>query len=318
MATGTVRKERKLGRDLLDMPTVRAKWAAGAIGAEHAALIAAARTEDTAEVFDEWEPWLAEKAEQLELRGLKLCLQRWKLRVAPDADEPEKLERDRDAHVSTTFGGTVAADATLDPIRGATFKTVFDRIVEELFEADWAEAKERLGREPLVAELARTHAQRRADALVEMAVRAQMADTTNGARPRPLITVVTGLDALADGIAELWDQTPITASQLARLLATDPDLERFVYGTDQVPIAYNPRHRFFTGKLRRAIQVRDRTCTGHGCDHPAEHSDVDHIEPVDQGGLTTPDNGRVSCNPDNRARRHGRRHKGDPEEPNAP
>ena len=38
-------------------------------------------------------------------------------------------------------------------------------------EADKAEATERLGRRPLASELLRTPAQRRADALVEMAVR---------------------------------------------------------------------------------------------------------------------------------------------------
>jgi hypothetical protein len=124
--------------------------------------------------------------------------------------------------------------------------------------------------------------------------------------------VVGGLDALAGGLAELWNETPLTARQLARILATDPDLERYVYGPGQTPIAYNPRHRFFTGKLRQAIQVRDRHCTARGCDHPAEHCDIDHIQPHATGGTTRPDNGRVVCNPDNRARPHRRFH-GDPD-----
>ena len=81
-----------------------------------------------------------------------------------------------------------------------------------------------------------------------------------------------------------------------------------MYGPGQVPIAYNPRDRFFTGKLRTAIQVRDRHCTARGCDHPAEYCDVDHIEPVAAGGRTRPDNGRVACNPDNRARPRRRFH----------
>ena len=100
--------------------------------------------------------------------------------------------------------------------------------------------------------------------------------------------------------------------QLARILESDPDLERYVYGPGQVPIAYNERHRFFTGKLRRAIQVRDRHCTARGCDRPAEYCDIDHIEAVNDGGRTRPDNGRVACNPDNRARPHRRFH-GDPD-----
>lgn len=258
-------RQLKLGRALAQMPTVDRRWARGELGAEHARLIASARTEDIAAVFDEWEPWLAQQGLDLDHRGPTKAIQRWKLAADPDTDEPERAERDRDAHVSTTFDGNV-----------------------------------------------------RADAVVEMAIRAEMTDTPTSRRPRPLVTVVTGLDALADGLAELWDETPITARQLARILELDPDIERFVYGSGERPIAYNEKHRLFTGKLRRAIQVRDRTCTALGCDLPAERCDVDHIDPVQAGGRTEPANGRVSCNPDNRARARGRRHKGDPDVTNAP
>ncbi len=302
----------RLGRMLIEMPTVSKHWAAGEVGAEHAAIIASARTDETRDAFADSEPWLADRALELELRGLKVAITRWKLRADPDSDEPERRERDRDAHVSETFQGAVVIDAALDAVRGAAFKTVFDRLVDELFRADWAEAKERLGRDPAVHELTRTHAQRRADALVEMAVRAEMCTTPTARRPRPLVTVVTGLDSLADGLAELWNQTPITARQLARILAEDPDIERYVYGAGQQPIAYNERSRLYTGKLRRAIQVRDRHCTARGCDLPAERCDIDHIDPAANGGRTTPTNGRVACSSDNRARPH-RRFRNDPD-----
>ncbi len=302
----------RLGRVLVEMPTVSERWAAGDLGAEHAGAVSSVRTEDTRVAFGEWEGWLAQQAVDLDMRGLRKVLARWRLKVDPACEEPERIERDRDAHVSSTFQGTVIIDALLDAVRGSAFKTVFDGIVEELFKADWTEAKARLGRDPLVAELARTTAQRRADALVVMAERAHAADPSLAARLRPLVVVVTGLDALADGLAELWDETPLTARQLARILATDPDLERYVYGPGQVPIGYNERDRFFTGKLRRAIQVRDRHCTARGCHQPAERCDVDHIEPAAAGGTTHPANGRVACNPDNRARPR-RRFRGDPD-----
>ena len=302
----------KLGRVLIDMPGVSARWAAGDLGAEHASAIARVRTEGTREAFGEWEGWLAQQAVDLDMRGLRKVLARWRLQVDPDSREPDRIERDRDAHVSATFQGAVVIDAVLDAIGGAAFKTVFDGIVEELFKADWTQAKQKLGREPLSSELARTPAQRRADALVVMAQRAHVANPSAAARLRPLVVVVAGLDALAGGLAELWNETPLSARQLARILDTDPDLERYVYGPGQIPIAYNERHRFFTGKLRRAIQVRDRHCTARGCDRPAEYCDIDHIDPVTAGGRTRPDNGRVACNPDNRARPHRRFH-GDPD-----
>ena len=87
-----------------------------------------------------------------------------------------------------------------------------------------------------------------------------------------------------------------------------------VYGSGEVPIAYNERHRLYTGKLRRAIQVRDRHCTALGCDRDARFCDVDHIEPAAAGGRTHPGNGRVACGQDNRARPK-RRFAGDPDPP---
>ena len=312
MGDGSAGAALRVGRVLVEMPGVSARWAAGDLGAEQASAIAAVRTEDTGEVFGEWEGWLAQQALDLDMRGLRKVLQKWRLEVDPDAGEPERIERDRDVHVSATFQGAVVIDGILDAIGGAAFKTVFDGIVEELFKVDWAEAKDRLGRDPLSSELARTPAQRRADALVLMAQRAHVANPSAAARLRPLVIVVTGLEALAGGLAELWDETPLTARQLARILDQDPDLERYVYGPGEIPIAYNERDRFFTGTLRRAIQVRDRHCTARGCDRPAEYCDIDHIDPVADGGRTRPDNGRVACNPDNRARPRRRFH-GDPD-----
>jgi len=54
------------------------------------------------------------------------------------------------------------------------------RLEAEMFEADWAGAKERLGREPHLDEAGRTAPQRRADALVEMATRSK---SNPGRRP---------------------------------------------------------------------------------------------------------------------------------------
>src|SRR4029453_1572122 len=58
---------------------------------------------------------------------------------------------------------------------------------------DWADAKARLGREPRLHELGRTPGQRRADALVEMAVRSA-STPPHAKRPRPLFTLVIGAE----------------------------------------------------------------------------------------------------------------------------
>ena len=304
----------RLSRDLVFVPETAARWAAGDVDAERVRVVVSARTDRTQAAFDDSEGWLAEQATVLDLRGLRVVVKRWKLLVDPGSDEPERREADRDAHVSKTFQDTVVVDATLGPLGGEIFRTVFDDLVDELFKEDWAHARARLGREPSVLDLARTPAQRRADALVLMAERAHGVDPSSAVRTRPLLVVVAGLEALASGLAELWDGTPLSARQLAEVLRQDPDIERYVFGRGEVPIACNERHRLFTGKLRRAIQVRDRHCTALGCDRDARFCDVDHIEPVAAGGRTRPGNGRVACGQDNRARPR-RRFAGDPDPP---
>jgi hypothetical protein len=77
----------------------------------------------------------------------------------------------------------------LDPISGAVTYKSLKGIEDELFEKDWQEAKQRLGREPTVAELARTPTERRTDALVEMARRA-MAVAPRARLPEPSLTVL--------------------------------------------------------------------------------------------------------------------------------
>lgn len=52
-------------------------------------------------------------------------------------------------------------------------------------------------------------------------------------------------------------------------------------------------------RLRTALWFRDRTCTAHGCDAPAEHCDADHITPWPKGE-TTEENLQLLC------RRHHR------------
>jgi hypothetical protein len=46
---------------------------------------------------------------------------------------------------------------------------------------------------------------------------------------------------------------------------------------------------------RRLVWARDLTCTFPGCDHPAEHCDVDHTTPFGVDGVTHPGNTKALC-----------------------
>jgi 5-methylcytosine-specific restriction endonuclease McrA len=81
----------------------------------------------------------------------------------------------------------------------------------------------------------------------------------------------------------------------------DADIERIVFDGPSRVIDVGVRQRFFTGALRRAIEVRDRHCQHpSGCDVPAQRCEIDHVVPYSRGGLTTQDNGECQCGVHNR------------------
>src|SRR5690606_39919353 len=109
------------------------------------------------------------------------------------------------------------------------------RLERRLFEGDWAQAKEALGREPVVTELARTPAQRRADALVEMAARSK-AMPPNARKPAPLFTVLVGWETLHGRILELANGTVVNPGALVPWLTRDRKSTRL--NSSHVKISY--------------------------------------------------------------------------------
>ena len=157
-----------------------------------------------------------------------------------------------------------------------------------------------MGDDVCVADLVRTPAQRRADALVEMARRAEAMPA--GARlPEPLFTVLVGCETFAGRICELADGTVVAPGALVRWL-DQSWVERVVFdGPDRVKNV-GVRRRIFGGATRRAVEVRDRECFDEFCDVDAEHCQIDHVQPWSAGGLTVDDNGRAACGYHNRWR----------------
>jgi len=144
-----------------------------------------------------------------------------------------------------------------------------------------------------VLDLQRTPAQRRADALVEMAARARTAPP-GGRRPAPLFTVVVGLETLRGPILELFNRTVLTPGTAARHL-TEADVERIVFDPPSRVVDVGAQRRFFRGALRRGIEVRDRTCFHETCDEVPERLEIDHIHDVSKGGQTTQENAQGGC-----------------------
>jgi hypothetical protein len=276
------------------MPRTAAAMAAGTITRAHAERLAWAAGDSRGEAFAPAEQTLVGLAASLDGRAFDRAVRSWAQRADDDRAEAD-ARADHDARwsaLSQTLDGRWRIDGHLTRTAGAEVATALHRICDELFAADWQRARQRLGRAPTAADLERTPAQRRHDALVVMARRAHAAPP--GARlPQPLITIHVDDHTVRGRLCELADGTVLTPGELLPLF-TIGDLERAVFESPD-RIRLSEKTRLFRGAERRAVEIRDRYCTFDGCHVPADQCDVDHITPYEHGGLTRQDNGRLRC-----------------------
>jgi hypothetical protein len=295
------RRRVRLARTLRHLPECAEAWRDGAIGVDQARAIASARRHRTESAMARDESMLVAQAADMGFEDFLRALSYWKQLADPDgadaADEDRKASRN--VFLESSFTGMWLGQMTLDPVSGTIVANELNRLEHDLFEADCAEAKERLGRPARIDELARTSAQRRADALVEMAARSRRAPA-EGIRPAPLFSVLVGYETLHGRICELENGTVLAPCALAPWMDS-AYFERAIFSLGN-RIDVSVRARLFSGGTRRAIELRDRICTHPHCYEPAESCQVDHIETYADGGLTTQDNGRLLCGFHNRLR----------------
>ena len=291
-----------LGRVLSEMSVVAAAFAAGDITADHVRRLAAACNSRTRAAFARDEALLVSWA--LSKSFLEFCIELdcWLLREDPDGtSQSAQDQRDRrDAWLTPSFDGMHLGKMTFDPVSGSIVGGELRRLEQQLFDADWREAKERLGREPKAHELRRTPAHRRADAFVEMARRS--ARPNAGSAPKPLFSVVMGL-RVPEMLCQLGSGQVTSPSALVPYL-DEAQIEAILFDAALRPIKIT-RRRSFDAVQRRIVEVRDRFCVC-GCGLPAELCQIDHVVPWADGGLTDTANARARCGPSNRWK--GRRH----------
>jgi hypothetical protein len=304
------RAEVRFARRLRTMPATTDALAAGEVTVHHARRLSALNRPEVADAFADSEPMLVGQARNLTWAHFTRTTNYWLQLAQPDQaeDDASAQEAARRVHMSPGMDGTGLLDGLLTPLGYATVRGALDRIENELFHADWAEARARLGDRACLDDLARTPAQRRHDALVEMAERA-IAAPADSLRPRPLVTVLVGLETFTGRICELADGTVISPGTIAGLLDR-ATIERVVFDSPDRVMAVGTT-RLFTGALRRAIEVRDRHCTHPGCTVPAARCDVDHVIPYNDGGPTNQANGVLRCPAHHRWRHQQDRHSTD-------
>lgn len=191
----SARRQVKVGRTLRELPAVEAAWVDGDISEGHVDPVVATCRRVGVERMGPGEAFLGGKAKELGVEPFRRLLAYWEQAVDPDGVE-QTAEAQREArrlHLSQSYEGMWFLDAVLDPIRG--------EIVHNALRAIEGERYDPTG----------TPAQRRADALVEMARRAAAGD---GRTSRPLFTVLVGYETLAGRVCELAGGTVVTPGSL--------------------------------------------------------------------------------------------------------
>ena len=298
---GPARAEVWLGRRLRTMPAAAEAFAAGDISVRHAMVLASLARGRTAEYFVRDEALLVDHARTMSWADFVRAIEYWRQHADPDgverdADHDDALRR---VHLSPGMRGTGILDGMLTPLGHATVDAALRRVEQELFEADWAAARAEHGDAATACHLTRTPAQRRHDALVELARRA-VAAPADGKRPRPLISVFVGYETFKGRICQLAGGTVVSPGTVASLL-DEALIERVVFDGPSRVVDLG-RARRFTGAVRRALEVRDQRCTHRGCEQPAERCQGDHVHAWTAGGTTTVDNGQLRCGFHNRWR----------------
>ena len=308
----TSRAELRRARKLRSMPATATALADGKLSADKADLLAQVNQPELASLFARDEQMLVGEIGSLSHTDARRALQYWLQLADDEADrKPASCRHERRwFRAVRTFRRNLDLRGNFDPLGGTEFFEEWQRLCHELYEADWAEARAEHGEDVKAEHLRRTAGQRGADALQLMARRS--ASTHAAARlPRPLLTVLVGYGTFSK-ICELADGTVLAPGEIVPLLA-DADIERIVFDGPSRVIDVGAK-RFFSGALRRAVEVRDRHCQHpSGCDVPANRCDVDHILPTSEGGLTCQENGRCLCGFHNRQRPGAQRKRPPPE-----
>ena len=284
------------------MPHTRAAFGAGELSAAHVRVLARLAGHARAgRHFPDGEQHLVAEGRRLRFDDWERLCAYW--RDAADPDGPEhRHRRDHDLRrfrIGVGLDGVGHADGYLTPLAATTVNTALERIELDLFDQDWAAAKEVHGDDTTAAHLARTGAQRRHDALVEMATRAMTAPA-HGKRPAPLVTVMVDFDTFTGRICELAAGTVVAPGAVAELLGHDETLIQRVVADGANRIRDISTARSFRGTLRRVLDIVHRRCDHQTCFVPSHRCQGDHIHAWSEGGLTTQANGRLGCGHHNR------------------
>jgi hypothetical protein len=275
-----------LAKRLRRMPLLFDALRAGAVTEAHVRAMGRCLTPRTLAAFARDEAMLVSQARGLEADDFERVVSHWLALNDENGPEPGGGARS-ELRTSPILDGRHKLDGELDVEDSAEFLAELDALYEEL----WQQDQRADDSDP---DKHRSHAQRNAAALVEMARRSSAAgdrDTDpdeDQPRPakrsprRPLLIAV--VDILGDrfGVAELEDGTVLPREVLERW-ACHAGLGRVVMKGRSIPfdlgqVTYSP-----SAGQRRALLARDKGCVVPGCKRKARWCEPHHVAPWPNG-----------------------------------
>jgi hypothetical protein len=274
-----------MARRLAALPATATAWASGQLSAGQAAAICANAAPGVATLLAEHEAGLLASLAPLSVGQTAQAMRVWRAHADAVADTPEPApETRRSCTRSQLPDGTWVYRITLGADAGALVNLALDL-------ATTADCP---------GEPVRTTAERRADALVDLArasldhgVRPGADQPVAGGRRRPHIEIVVGLEDLHDGPASTYDAG--LGNTALRRYTCDSTVHRVVADAASRILDYGRGTRTVPHHLYRALVHRDGGCRYPSCDRPPWWTEAHHIHHWIDGGETNQDNLVLLC-----------------------
>jgi hypothetical protein len=271
----------KTARRLHVLPVTAAAYRDGGLSGGQVQAIVANLKDRTVGLFAEHEAELVPDLVNLSVGDTATAMQDWAQRAeALLGDDPDPAVPERSLHLSRILDGRRELSGSFDPEGGAVIDTAL-RLA----------ASRDVDGEP-----ARSPAQRRADALVDVCRRfLDHQHHQRGGRHRPHLNVVTTLpDLERQRHGRLLDGTILDAATVQRLVC-DAGIHRVVTDGRSSILDYGTTTRTVPANLYNALVIRDRHCRFPGCDRPPDWTEAHHVRWVTHGGATALDNLALVC-----------------------
>jgi hypothetical protein len=270
-----------VARQTSELPLAQAAFDAGEISYENVRIMAKTSAAVGAEAYRQGEAEMVDFGGRFSPYHFRLLNERVRHVLDPDGalDEANQSYDRRRLHLSRMFDGMFAIDGVLDAEGGACLETALEALMG-----------------PPKADDERSHWQRRADALVELArqqLDAGRLPTRGGQRPH------LTLFSRAGEAGEL-DWAGLVPAETVSRLECDCSLTEIKVDSAGKVLEVGRAKRTISPSTRRGLIARDRGCRFPGCDRPWHWTDGHHLRRRKEGGSDKLENMALFC------RRHHR------------